>query len=217
MQSYSFLDDFVKKYQSNDSCYQYNVIMDLFDTFFIQAKANKNINDATAFCLATSDKNSIPDARILLLKKADERGFVFFTNKNSKKGRDISQNPIASMCFYWDEIGVQIRVLGSVSEVLSDESDEYYNSRSQESQVGAVVSKQSSYLESRDKFCKEYEDYNSKILSGEVKLKRPPNWGGYLVQPTKIEFWNDRPFRLHDRTLFIKQTDGLWKICKLYP
>ena len=218
IEEYSFVENFINNNKQNQG---YLIPFNLFEYFFNQAKNNDKIKDPTAFCLATCQSN-LPDARILLLKHFDQNGFVFFTNKNSKKANDIALNSNAAMCFYWDEIGVQVRIKGVVKQTNQLESDKYFASRSFESKIGAIVSKQSSVLECRKKFVDEYNSYCKNLQNNangnKINLTCPLNWGGYRITPSEIEFWHDRPFRLHDRTVFTLDTNSAsWKITKLYP
>ena len=186
----------------------------IFEEWINEAKSNPGIKDATVVCLATCYDNK-PSNRIVLLKQFDERGFAFFTNKQSKKGTQLTQNPFAAMCFYWDEIGKQVRVEGNITEVTEEESDIYYNSRSLDSRIGAIASKQSQKLESREVLLKDFDDVKNSIDSSGPK--RPQHWGGFRLAPERIEFWIDRPHRLHDRTLYSKNKNNEWEIIKLYP
>jgi pyridoxamine 5'-phosphate oxidase len=171
------------------------------------------LEEPTAVALATADASGRPSVRMVLLKGFDQNGFVFFTNYESRKGREIFANPFVALAFHWKELERQVRVEGEVSKVPDNESDEYFNSRPIESRAGAIVSPQSQVITGREELEKEM----AKLISGDRKnLSRPVNWGGYRVYPEKIEFWQGRPGRLHDRILFTKQENG-WKIERLAP
>ena len=182
----------------------------IFQKWFLEAKACKEIKDATAFALGTSSTQLQPSVRIVLLKGFNENGFVFFTNKNSNKGFDIKNNPQVCACFYWDELGKQIRIWGSVKDCTDAESDSYFQSRPLGSQIGAIISKQSSVLEAGySQLQDEYKNFNGDVI-------RPKHWGGFLILPHKMEFWQDMPYRLHKRDLFEKSENG-WVSTILYP
>jgi len=172
--------------------------------------------DPTAMTLASVDANGLPNARMVLLKGADERGFVFYTNVDSRKGRELDAHPKAALVFYWKSLNRQVRVRGTVERVTTVDADAYFASRPKQAQIGAWASKQSSPLESRLAFEKAVALYAAKYAIGEVP--RPPNWSGYRIMPTAIEFWQDRPFRLHDRIEFVRETaGGPWNKTRLYP
>ena len=188
--------------------------MRLFTAWLQEATASEP-RDPTAMALATIDQGGRPNVRIVLLKGADERGFVFYTNMNSQKGRELDGHPEAAMVFYWKSLNRQIRVRGPVEHVTSAEADAYFASRPKGAQVGAWASQQSSPLESRQVFEKAVEAYAAKYATGDVP--RPPNWSGYRIVPVLIEFWQDRPFRLHDRIEFRREPGGAWIKTRLYP
>lgn len=188
--------------------------MRLFTAWLQEATASEP-RDPTAMALATVDQGGRPNVRIVLLKGADERGFVFYTNMNSQKGRELDGHPEAAMVFYWKSLNRQIRVRGPVEHVTSAEADAYFASRPKGAQVGAWASQQSSPLESRQVFEKAVEAYAAKYATGDVP--RPPNWSGYRIVPVLIEFWQDRPFRLHDRIEFRREPGGAWIKTRLYP
>lgn len=174
----------------------------------------REINDPNAMTLATVDADGMPSARIVLLKQLDERGFVFYTNRESRKGLALAANPVAALCFHWKTLRRQVRIEGTVSIVTDSESDAYYNSRPVGSQIGAWASQQSRPLESRSVLAgrvaaleKEYEGRD---------IPRPAYWGGYRVIPQRIEFWHDGAFRLHTRLVYRRNGDG-WSKEMIYP
>ena len=171
------------------------------------------INDPNACALATATREGVPSVRMVLLKQVDARGFVFFTNAESQKGRELKENPVAAMCFHWKTQHRQVRVEGMVTELPGAEADAYFKSRSRGSQLGAVVSRQSRPLASREML----EALVAKLeaeLPGEVP--RPEYWKGYLLEPKTIEFWRDGEGRLHDRFRFVS-VDGGWRVDRLFP
>lgn len=174
-----------------------------------------NVEEVNAMTLATASADGMPDARIVLLKGFDERGFVFFTNYKSAKGEELLENPRACLVFFWRELERQVRISGLVSLVSEKESDDYFNSRPEGSRIGAWASPQSEVIESR-----EWLEENEKKFRAEfsdTSLVRPSHWGGYRVTPTRVEFWQGRPSRLHDRFLYSLQGNGYWKIERLAP
>ncbi|KQZ16290.1 pyridoxamine 5'-phosphate oxidase [Mesorhizobium sp. Root552] len=172
-------------------------------------------NDPNGVALATVDADGLPDVRMVLLKGFDERGFTFYTNFESAKGREILGNMKAAMCFHWKSLRRQVRVRGPV-EIASDaEADAYYASRPRGSRIGAWASKQSRPLESRFALEKAVAEYTARYAIGEIP--RPKHWSGFRIMPQTIEFWHDRPFRLHDRIVFTRQPDGGWGKTRLYP
>ena len=170
--------------------------------------------DTTPAALATADANGRPSVRMVLLRGVDERGFVFHTNYNSRKGRDLDANPYASLCFNWPTLEEQIRIDGSVARLPSEESDVYFAGRPRGSQLGAWASAQSEILESRAKFDEEYTATEARFAGQPVP--RPPFWGGFRIDPSRIEFWYGRTDRLHDRILYVREGSN-WTIHRLYP
>jgi pyridoxamine 5'-phosphate oxidase len=172
--------------------------------------------DPNAMALATVDSDGLPDVRMVLMKGLDERGVVFYTNMDSQKGRQLDTNPKAALLFHWKSKSRQIRLRGPVERVAATEADAYYASRSRLSQIGAWASKQSYPLESRLAFEKAIALYTAKFAIGTVP--RPPYWSGFRLIPLCIEFWEDRPFRLHERIEFRRERLGaLWNKTRLYP
>lgn len=185
-----------------------------FDSWWDDA-VKSELNEINAMTLATASATGMPSARIVLLKSVSEAGFVFFTNYNSQKGKELLENPRACLVFFWKELERQIRITGMVQKVSVEESDEYFNSRPEGSRIGAWASPQSSVIESREIIEINIANYARQFAKGEIA--RPPHWGGYIVIPSVIEFWQGRPNRLHDRIQYSKITDGSWKIERLAP
>ncbi|HTK14176.1 MAG TPA: pyridoxamine 5'-phosphate oxidase [Xanthobacteraceae bacterium] len=187
----------------------------LFDAWFAEAKQSEP-RDPEAMALATVDADGLPDIRMVLLKGHDERGFVFYTNRDSQKGREMAAQPKAALVMHWKSLNRQVRVRGPVSIVSTEESDAYFASRPRLSQIGAWASKQSAPLESRMAFEKAVAVQTARFGLGTVP--RPDYWIGYRVTPLVIEFWADRPFRLHDRVEFRRSApDAAWSKTRLYP
>ncbi len=172
-------------------------------------------NDPNAVALASVDADGMPDVRMVLLKGFDERGFVFYTNFESATGREILGSMKAALCFHWKSLRRQVRVRGDVEVVGNDEADAYFASRPRGSRIGAWASKQSRPLESRFALEKAVAEYTAKFVIGEIP--RPEHWSGFRIMPRTIEFWHDRPFRLHDRIVFSRSTGDDWEKTRLYP
>ncbi len=187
----------------------------LFDTWMEEAKKTEP-NDPNAVALATSSKNNIPSVRMVLLKDFNQKGFVFYTNLDSQKGHELRENPNVAMCFHWKSLLRQIRVNGTVSLVPNEIADEYYNSRSYESRIGAWASKQSKELKNRDLLDKSIEEYKKKYAD-KNKVPRPNNWSGWNLSPSSIEFWLDGDNRIHERLKYIKNLKGEWIRSLLSP
>jgi pyridoxamine 5'-phosphate oxidase len=187
----------------------------LFAAWLGEASASEP-RDPTAMTLATVDADGLPNARMVLLKGADERGFVFYTNMTSQKGQELDAQPKAALVFHWKSLNKQVRVRGLVEHVTDAEADAYFASRPKQAQIGAWASKQSSPLESRLAFEKAVALYAAKYALSQVP--RPPYWSGYRIVPLVIEFWQDRPFRLHDRIAFQRSApDAPWSKTRMYP
>ena len=187
----------------------------LFGEWLKEAEKSES-NDPNGMTLATVDEDGLPNARMVLLKGFDEQGFVFYTNYESRKGRELTANPKAALVFHWKSLRRQVRIRGLTEQVSGEEADRYFASRSRDSRIGAWASQQSRPLESRFALETAVAKCAAKYALGEVP--RPPYWSGFRVKPLTIEFWHDRPFRLHDRVLFERDTPvGGWAKTRLYP
>jgi pyridoxamine 5'-phosphate oxidase len=186
---------------------------DLFAAWLKDAEASEP-NDANAMALATVDPDGLPDVRMVLLKGFDRHGFAFYTNLESRKGTELAATMKAALCFHWKSLRRQVRVRGPVERVSDAEADNYYASRPRGSRIGAWASKQSRPLESRFALEKAVAEYTARYPLGEIP--RPSHWSGFRIVPQMIEFWADRPFRLHDRIVFDRRGDG-WDKTRLYP
>ena len=172
-------------------------------------------NDPTAMTLATADRDGIPSARMVLLKDADARGFAFYTNTESQKGVELDANCHAALVFHWKSLRRQVRIAGTVERVSDAEADEYFASRARGSQIGAWASDQSRPLEGRFALEKRVAKFAAKFGAG--KVPRPPHWTGYRVIPQEIEFWQDKPFRLHERVVYSRDGESGWTAGRIYP
>jgi len=187
----------------------------LFAAWFEEASRSEP-RDPTAMSLATVDTDGLPNVRMVLMKGFDERGFVFYTNVDSVKGRELDRERKAALLFHWKSLNRQVRLRGSVERVTDAEADAYFATRPRLAQIGAWASKQSAPLESRHAFEKAIALVTAKFVVGTVP--RPPHWTGYRLQPVQIEFWQDRPFRLHDRVEFSRDAPATpWRKARLYP
>jgi len=185
----------------------------LFDDWLAEARAAE-LNDPEAMALATADGEGRPSVRMVLLKGHGVDGFSFFTNVGSRKGEELAANPVASLLFHWKSLRRQVRIDGSIERVSDAEADEYFATRGRDSQLGAWASEQSRPLDHRGTFETRFEEARMRFDGGDVP--RPPYWTGFRLLPERIEFWEDRPHRLHHRRLFTRRDDG-WSIGLLYP
>ncbi|MGA7711290.1 MAG: pyridoxamine 5'-phosphate oxidase [Rhizomicrobium sp.] len=191
---------------------------DPFEMFneWIKEADKHEVNEANAMAVATVDASGAPNVRMVLLKSVDPRGFVFYTNTQSAKGNELAAHASAALCFHWKSQRRQVRVRGPVTAVSEAEADAYFASRAKDSQIGAWASAQSRAMEGRWVFEKEIAKYAVKYALS--KVPRPPYWSGYRVAPLEIEFWRDRPFRLHDRLVYRRDAlDKPWRTERLYP
>ena len=198
-----------------DSCFEdLDNPIGLFKKWFSKAEENE-INDPNAVAVATSDQNNQPNVRMVLLKGLSDKGFVFYTNFNSKKGQELKVNQKASMCFHWKSLRRQVRILGKVEEVTTTEADDYYNSRPYKNRISAWASSQSQILEKREIFLNKIQEYEKKYPD-ENNVPRPPHWSGWRLLPSEIEFWVDGEGRVHERLIY-KNIKGKWEREILYP
>lgn len=186
-----------------------------FSNWYLDAEQNE-IEEPNAMALATADLKGSVKVRFVLLKGFDQRGFRFFTNYESPKARQIEENQQASIAIYWKELERQVRIEGSVARLSAEESDEYFNSRPRDAQLGAWASNQSQAVVSREHLEKRFNEYSSKFPEG-TPIPRPDHWGGFILVPKRYEFWQGRVGRLHDRFEYLRNTSGNWAISRLAP
>ena len=182
---------------------------------WLNSAVEANIPEPNAMTLATADSSGRPSARMVLLKDFDVWGFVFYTNYSSNKGMQLEQNPYAALVFWWDVFSRQVRIEGRIKKLKTETSDDYFHSRPHGSQLGALASNQSQIIPSYNDLEKIFTELSEQFEG--KKIPRPAHWGGYLLEPDIIEFWQGRPNRLHDRLRFIKQDSGNWQIVRLAP
>jgi len=185
-----------------------------FDSWYTKV-LEAEIDFPNAFVLSTVGAAGVPTSRVVLLKNYDEGGFSFYSNSLSRKGRDIIENPVASLCFWWPEFERQVKVDGEVSLLPEQEVDKYFASRPRQSRIGASVSRQSEALASRQLLEQQYEQFRSEYKG--KSIERPDFWKGYIVRPLRFEFWQGRKNRLHDRFRYLPSVEGGWSISRLYP
>lgn len=173
-----------------------------------------DIREPAAAALATADHRGRPSVRMVLVRDYDVRGFVFYTNSTSRKGRELAENPYAALCFYWDPMAEQVRIEGSVERVSTEENEAYWRRRPRERQIGAWASDQSQRLDSPQRLQEAYAEADARFT--EVEVPRPEHWFGYRLVPERIEFWSNRPARLHERIVYERQADD-WTRYLLYP
>ena len=186
--------------------------IELFKIWMSEAEKNE-INDPNALSLATTNQKNEPSVRMVLLKGLNKKGFVFYTNLESPKSKDLKKNPKAEMCFHWKSLQRQIRIFGSIDQVSDEEADVYFNSRPYESKIGAWASEQSKVMKKKEEFLKKIEELKNKYKEN---IPRPKNWSGWCLSPISVEFWVGDEFRIHERLKYIK-TSNKWKKEILYP
>jgi pyridoxamine 5'-phosphate oxidase len=193
-----------------------DVSFDPFHQFkvWLDEAIDSEVPEVNAMCLSTLGLSGYPNARIVLLKEMDH-GFVFFSNYKSEKGQEIEANPKASLTFFWPELERQVRIMGQIEKVSDQESDTYFHSRPKSSQIGAWTSPQSKVIADREELNLRLEKMEKRFST--ESIIRPAHWGGYRLLPIRIEFWQGRPSRLHDRICYEKQADGKWQISRLAP
>jgi pyridoxamine 5'-phosphate oxidase len=206
----------IRKEYMRESLSEGDVELDPFLQFtrWWKEAVGSDITEVNAMTLATCNKEGMPSARTVLLKDYDKSGFVFFSNYESRKAKDIDENPQASLLFFWKELERQVRIEGRIEKVDATESDSYFHSRPEGSRIGAWASPQSRVVRSRDVIEEDVRRYQAAFE--QAPIPRPPHWGGYRVIPVHIEFWQGRPSRLHDRILYSIEADS-WKISRLAP
>ena len=198
-----------------DTCFEdLDNPIELFEKWFSKAEKSE-INDPNAVAVATSNKDNQPNVRMVLLKGLSEKGFVFYTNFNSKKGSELKENQKASMCFHWKSLRRQVRTIGKVEEVSKKEADDYFNSRPYKNRIGAWASAQSKILDKRETFLNKIKEYEKKYPD-QNNVPRPAHWSGWRLLPEEIEFWLDGDGRIHERLRY-KKINGKWNKELLYP
>ena len=207
----------IRKDYAQQALHEADVAADPIQQFGVwwEAALHAQLEEVNAMTLATASPNGIPSARIVLLKGYDEKGFVFFTNYDSQKGKELMQNSRAALVFFWAPLERQVRISGRTERLGAQESDEYFNSRPIGSRIGAWASPQSEVVTSREFLEKKVSEFEKKFSGGEIP--RPPQWGGFRIVPEQIEFWQGRPNRMHDRIRYTRIPSGNWRIERLAP
>jgi pyridoxamine 5'-phosphate oxidase len=185
-----------------------------FERWWVEA-VNSKIEEVNAMTLATASLDALPSARVVLLKEFNEKGFVFFTNYESYKAQQLAENPKACLVFFWKELERQVRITGLIEKVSGKQSDDYFQSRPESSRIGALASPQSRVIENRQWLDEKFNELVNKLEG--TSFPRPLHWGGYIVKPVVVEFWQGRPSRLHDRIQYTLEESGNWKIERLAP
>ncbi len=193
----------------------YSAPFQKFKEWFDEAQAHKEIIEPTAMCLSTVGEDNKPSSRMVLLKKYDERGFCFFTNLTSRKGRELKNNKNVALCLYWGALGRQIRIEGEIEKVSQKEADDYFASRRRGSQIGAWASKQSHAMRCWSDFERRLDEFTQEF--DDLQIPRPPFWSGFRVKPQYIEFWQEGEFRIHKREVYKKLANDGWQVQMLYP
>ena len=199
----------------NNSFLDLNNPFELFEKWFEEAK-KKEINDPNALALGTASREGVPSVRMVLLKGFDKNGFIFYTNLNSQKGKELKDNPIATMCFHWKSLLRQVRIVGTLKLVDDKTADDYYNSRAYESRIGAWASKQSTVLKNRDELLNAMKNFRNKYKD-KNNVPRPSHWSGWNLKPLTIEFWLDGDNRIHERLKYSLDKNNSWTKSLLSP
>lgn len=186
-----------------------------FESWY-QEILKSDVKEPSAMTLATADKTGRPSARTVLLKSFDENGFLFFTNYESRKGKELIENPVAELLFYWMDLQRQVRIFGKVKKTSREVSEKYFNTRPLKSRISAWVSRQSSIILNREFLENQFAEFESRLMSGKDDVPLPSNWGGFRLIPERFEFWQGRDSRLHDRICYVKNNSE-WEIVRLSP